>query len=789
MKNSHTFNSILYLRINSDLLRFSKYCKDCFLWTVRTCNSLLKSSFINCCIKLVEISILTLNVNFGKAQPYYFVQPHGQGLHSLSSEISTAGWIFFPDSANIYNNSFVDEYKLDLGLGINDSLGLDKIIHDSNYLHELYVQYYKGLIVEGAELTVHSKDSVIYLVNGKLIDSLDIDVEDFISPEASLDTAFAAINANEYDWEVDTLESYPTPELILAHIPDTPLNNDNYLLCYKILINGEDPLSSSDVYINATTGRIAFMKSNISTCNGEKGTGETNFYGTQPLSLRHRWLQDDYILENCEANYQTKYYGGHAGNWSVGSNVIDDDGDYHGDPTNTQETAVIPHWAAGVTYEIYKNVFGLDGMEGNNNPIRIYAANLAEDPKGPFFNGDHVIPRIYIGYSDDSNLLDVLAHEWTHGVTRRHCGLVFEGESGYLNESFSDIFGKIVEWREANEWTSNGVFHPANLAVTPSWEMGFAGNNPQRSLSNPNDFKDPDTYEGAFWCTSGCDFHGNAGVQNHWFYLLSEGLDSVPTSSGIGLEKASRIAYRNLMNYIQSKSDYVDSRMGAIQATRDLFGICSEEDFQNQLAWSEVGLGDAPTWCLTLIGPNNICLGTRFEDEIGEFHVTTIDNATITWFNLNHTWTYEISGNNNENLEITDWGNTEAPSCIYLGVMATVGGVSKTRYIQICFENCEDHEGDPIISPFNNHLVLAESNNFDVFPNPFKDELFIQNNYAQRANFTLYDLIQDEILRGEIKYGLNRISLNQDTPSGTYFLRIFNSEQIELHHDILILNN
>jgi Zn-dependent metalloprotease len=52
-----------------------------------------------------------------------------------------------------------------------------------------------------------------------------------------------------------------------------------------------------------------------------------------------------------------------------------------------------------------------------------------------------------------------------------------------------------------------------------------------RNMQNPNEFSDPDTYEGIYWAsTSGSDnggVHTNSGVQNFWFYLLCEGGNGV----------------------------------------------------------------------------------------------------------------------------------------------------------------------------------------------------------------------------------------------------------------------
>ncbi|MGC3150499.1 M4 family metallopeptidase, partial [Enterococcus faecalis] len=40
--------------------------------------------------------------------------------------------------------------------------------------------------------------------------------------------------------------------------------------------------------------------------------------------------------------------------------------------------------------------------------------------------------------------LDVVGHEMTHGVTEQTAGLEYLGQSGALNESYSDLMGKII---------------------------------------------------------------------------------------------------------------------------------------------------------------------------------------------------------------------------------------------------------------------------------------------------------------------------------------------------------
>src|SRR5260370_9458398 len=46
---------------------------------------------------------------------------------------------------------------------------------------------------------------------------------------------------------------------------------------------------------------------------------------------------------------------------------------------------------------------------------------------------------------------DVVAHELTHGVTGSEANLIYQGESGALNESVSDVFGSLVKPFKLNQ--------------------------------------------------------------------------------------------------------------------------------------------------------------------------------------------------------------------------------------------------------------------------------------------------------------------------------------------------
>src|SRR4029077_5233041 len=63
-----------------------------------------------------------------------------------------------------------------------------------------------------------------------------------------------------------------------------------------------------------------------------------------------------------------------------------------------------------------------------------------------FWDGDEMTfgdgdGKIFVDFTKS---LDVVAHELTHGVTQWEANLVYDGQSGALNEHFSDVFGTVI---------------------------------------------------------------------------------------------------------------------------------------------------------------------------------------------------------------------------------------------------------------------------------------------------------------------------------------------------------
>lgn len=292
-----------------------------------------------------------------------------------------------------------------------------------------------------------------------------------------------------------------------------------------------------------------------------------------------------------------------SGNGNSGKSTVSDIGN----------PAVDVHWGMETTYDFYLNVLNRDSYDGNGGAIKQYynpptlQSQLGESP-----NNAYATPEPYnimsYGMGDGQYMnpvvgLDVTGHEYTHLVVDQNGngGLVYQGESGALNESFSDIFGTSVEFYANNN---------------PDWFIGediMVAEPFLRSMSNPNDAQQPDTYNGLFWTNPSNleqdqgGVHTNSGVQNFWFYLLSEGgtgtndLGNPYTVTGIGLAQAQQIAYRNLTTYLGPNATYQDAYVGSLLAAKDLYGNPSTQYNSVRQAWYAVGIGN---------DPNNFCSGT-----------------------------------------------------------------------------------------------------------------------------------------------------------------------------------
>jgi len=528
------------------------------------------------------------------------------------------------------------------------------------------------------------------------------------------------------------------------------------------------PHKNKAVYVDAHSGEVVKSRSNIQGCNTTLKYGAETLYN----GLNHFFIQNkfvgNWVLYYCTRDIRTKDYTGNN-NFYTTSNVTDDDGYYDHHPT-----AVTAHWAVTETAGFFKTIFGLNGVGGSNRELRVWANHPSVTNAGPHYtvlNGKDYIRTGTLNNGINYTTLDVMAHEYGHAVDNYSAGLLYEYESGALDESFSDIYGKFTEW-----------------SITPNefdWEMGHQTNSPIRSVSNPNAFSQPDTYEGTFWfdhtnCTpvpgappNGndlCGVHTNSGVQNHWFFLLSQGGTHNGVSvSGIGMEKAARIAYRNHTVYLTQNADYADARSGSIQAAGDLYGLCSSEVLQVRNAWAAVDVGNPGNACLVITGGNTICID--YPGDGITLKANTQNGYTVQWSNIPSNWSYSTSGTYNQWLTVDHVQNGQPNQTAYIHAQTTINGSTVSDTHPVTLINCN----------FNLKNPGVNRPNISVYPNPAQNYATITSENIDQGTLEIISMATGQTVVNELEWQDREKIPVEELPDGLYIVRL-----VGIHGDMEI---
>ena len=320
-----------------------------------------------------------------------------------------------------------------------------------------------------------------------------------------------------------------------------------------------------------------------------------------------------YLLQSGD-NRQATYDAGQAQQQRFLPGTLftdpDDIWDTPGAASPGHPAAVDAHYYANVTDDFYQATFSRDSLDDNGMQM-ISSVHFKRDYDNAFWNGSQV--TYGDGDSPDfrafSGGLDVVAHELTHGVTEFTSGLIYENESGALNESFSDIIGNTTEFYAA----ANGL----DPAGTPDWLVaeevdlrtdaapGF------RNMSDPQEDADPDHYSELFTGTEDAGgVHTNSAIPNHAYYLLvnggqNAGCDNVGsgghthttdcdvTVTAIGLANATQIFYMGFTS-LPENATIANARFATVAAAESLYGAGSQQAVNTNAAWQAVGVGSAP---------------------------------------------------------------------------------------------------------------------------------------------------------------------------------------------------
>lgn len=522
-------------------------------------------------------------------------------------------------------NSFNKAYELNEHFSFKEK----EVQNDEiNWKHYRMQQHYKNIPIDGADFIIHETNGIVESANGFIFKHMNLGIVPAISKELALELLLEEIDAQKYAWEDEQHEQmakkansqkpsyYPSGELVIIE-KDFDFNKNNFIMAYKFDVFSIEPLERYYYYVDAHTGDIINKLSRIHT-NDTQGNAQTNYYGNVTITT-----------DSFSGIYRLREQGRGKGIETFTANNTESyplfdctDADNNWTSNNTK-TCCEAHWGSEQTYDYFLNEHNRNSYDNNGAKLLSWV-NFSTNYANAFWNGTHMT------YGDGNGgsimpltSIDIVGHEITHAVIERTAGLRYMNESGALNESFADIFGTAIEFKA----------NPSGA----DWLVGedaFKTRNGIRNMQNPNSKGQPDTYKGNLWYDGLGDnggVHFNSGVQNYWFYLLSEGGTGTNDNgdnfnvTGIGMQKAAKITYRNLTVYLISGSEYADAREGAIKAATDLYGTNSNEVQQVKNAWCAVGVGACveSDKVIILASPN----GTPGDDEFLEG-----STKEIVWF-------------------------------------------------------------------------------------------------------------------------------------------------------------
>ena len=299
----------------------------------------------------------------------------------------------------------------------------------------------------------------------------------------------------------------------------------------------------------------------------------------------------------------------------------------------TDPVALAAYNNTGITYDCYKTLYNRDSynaagaiLTSQVHVVFPTGGNPPTSPNNAVWSPDDAM--MAYGDGDGTNMkqlaysLDVTAHELTHAVTSATADLQYLNESGALNESMSDIMGAVCE-----AWADKAVTADTWLVGEDIWTPAVAGDALRYMTTPVRDNYSKDYYpERLLGTDDNGGVHGNSGISNLAFYLLSVGgkhprAKTAYTVQGIGIDRAAAIFQRGLTTKFTPTTSFAQARTLLETSAQELYpGSCAKTAVS--LSFAAVGVGAAvpadatpPTTAITAPA-NNASLKAGFQVQV-----------------------------------------------------------------------------------------------------------------------------------------------------------------------------
>ncbi len=261
-----------------------------------------------------------------------------------------------------------------------------------------------------------------------------------------------------------------------------------------------------------------------------------------------------------------------------------------GDPKSKDAAVNEAYDGAGKTYDFYKKVFNRNSVDDKGMQLDS-SVHYRKRYNNAVWNGQQMAygdgdGTIFNGFTKS---LDVIGHELTHGVTQYEANLVYEGQSGALNEHFSDVFGSLVkQWSKKQtakkaDWLIGAGLFTKNIKGVALRSM----KDPGTAYNDPLIGKDPQPAHMSNYVNTTEDeggVHINSGIPNKAFYELAVSL------GGNAWEKAGRIWYITLRDRLLETTEFQECAAMTYQVAQQEFAGNADVAQAVRAAWAKVGI-------------------------------------------------------------------------------------------------------------------------------------------------------------------------------------------------------
>jgi Zn-dependent metalloprotease len=262
-----------------------------------------------------------------------------------------------------------------------------------------------------------------------------------------------------------------------------------------------------------------------------------------------------------------------------------------GDPPTGDAAADEAYDGLGATHAFWEQAYGRASIDDEGMPLR-GVVHYGQGYDNAFWDGRRMVfgdgdGRLFLRFTRS---LDVIGHELAHGVTEDENGLEYQGQSGALNESCSDVFGSLVKQHERGQTAEEADWLIGGDLLGPDVD-GVA----LRSMAAPGTAYDDDVlgtdpqpaHMDDFVVTreDGGGVHINSGIPNKAFHVVAT------TLGGPAWERAGRVWYETARDRgLRSTATFADFARLTVGVAGRLYGAGSAEQAAVQGGWDAVGV-------------------------------------------------------------------------------------------------------------------------------------------------------------------------------------------------------